>query len=146
VKILAVTGTSKVHYITDVQKRWAKLILETLSGYGYDQLVSGEAAGWDEVINDIAREAGWKTYGYPSSAHAHRIEVDGRADPKRPLERDWDMAEICDAMMAGPAGPESSWPRAGEWATVRYARSLFKPVFIVYPDGKTEYEENREGT
>lgn len=51
------------------------------------------------------------------------------------IERDHDIVDACDLLIAAPAGKEVL--RSGTWATVRYARSISKPIIIIYPDGST---------
>lgn len=57
-------------------------------------------------------------------------------DPKPPLERNHDIVDQCDGLLACPEGPEDRYPRSGTWATVRYAVRQNKPVVIIYPSGE----------
>jgi hypothetical protein len=57
-------------------------------------------------------------------------------DAKPFLLRNWDIAEESDYLVACPQGPDTL--RSGTWATVRYARRLGRPVFVLHPDGKVD--------
>lgn len=55
------------------------------------------------------------------------------------LERNDDIVNSCDALIAAPNGFEEI-KRSGTWYTVRRAREAGKLVIIVYPDGTLEKE------
>jgi len=61
---------------------------------------------------------------------------------KEPLDRNRDIVDNCDVLLACPDGPERV--RSGTWATVRHARRCGKRVVIFWPDGTTT-EENDGG-
>ncbi len=54
--------------------------------------------------------------------------------PKRYLTRNKDIVRETDILIAAPAEIEEQI-RSGTWSTVRYARKLGKPVFVILPDG-----------
>lgn len=60
--------------------------------------------------------------------------------PKANLDRNRDIVDACDVLIAAPKGPEEL--RSGTWSTVRYARRRAKHhtlrIVIVRPDGTTE--------
>ncbi len=60
------------------------------------------------------------------------------ADPKPPLDRNRDIVDACEVLVACPKGPEEL--RSGTWATVRYARKQGKRIVIVWPDGEVTEE------
>lgn len=47
------------------------------------------------------------------------------------------LVDPCDLLVATPAGPK---PEGGTWSTIRYARRVEKPVVLVWPDGRMEWE------
>jgi hypothetical protein len=49
--------------------------------------------------------------------------------PKPYLERNHDIVDACDLLIAAPVGPEIQ--RSGTWATVRYARSIGRPTITI---------------
>jgi hypothetical protein len=59
-------------------------------------------------------------------------------DPKPPLDRNRDIVDATDVLVACPHGPEE-W-RSGTWATIRYARKCGKRVVICWPDGTASTE------
>lgn len=75
-------------------------------------LIDGDAMGWSQVIHK----------------------------PLPPLERNRNIVNAVDVMLACPAGMEEE-QRSGTWATIRFARKQKKHLFIFWPDG-TVTEEN----
>lgn len=59
--------------------------------------------------------------------------ADLRHPPKPPLDRNRDIVDCCDILLACPKGPEEQ--RGGTWYTVRHARSQGKRIIIFWPDG-----------
>ena len=57
-------------------------------------------------------------------------------DPKPYLDRNRDIVDKCSFLIAAPKGPETQ--RSGTWYTIRYAKSVSKPVKIIWPDGRIE--------
>lgn len=55
---------------------------------------------------------------------------------KKPLDRNRDIVEAAEVLIACPDGPERQ--RSGTWATIRHALRVGKPVVIVWPDGRVE--------
>lgn len=63
---------------------------------------------------------------------------DDTAQPEPCLNRNRDIVDACDILIACPRGPEER--RSGTWATIRYARKQGKPIVIVWPDGSVTKE------
>lgn len=80
------------------------------------------------------REIAHPTY-FPSMQNQNSL-ADVILDPKPPLERNKDIVNVCDILLAAPKGPEEQ--RSGTWSTVRYARKVGKPVVIFWPNGEVE--------
>ncbi len=59
--------------------------------------------------------------------------------PKAYLERNEDIAQLCDLLLAAPR-ENREIVRSGVWATVRSARRHKKPIAIIYPSGEVEFE------
>jgi len=59
---------------------------------------------------------------------------------KRPLERNSDIVADSDLLLATPRFYEEEL-RSGTWATVRRARKANKPLIIVWPNGKVDWEK-----
>lgn len=80
--------------------------------------------------------------------HAHPCTIEAMVDrgsleladevhpAKPPLDRNRDIVDACDVLLACPKGPEEQ--RSGTWATVRYARKQGKRVVIFWPDGRVD--------
>lgn len=54
-----------------------------------------------------------------------------RYEPRGYLERNQDIVNACNFLIATPEGRETQ--RSGTWATIRYARKIGKPVIIIDP-------------
>lgn len=54
-------------------------------------------------------------------------------DKKPYLERNRDIANACEVLLALPDGPERV--RSGTWSTIRYARKIGRRGWICFPDG-----------
>jgi hypothetical protein len=86
-----------------------------------------------------------KIVGHPSDiaslTSAEAVRRSHQTLPARPaLERNRDIVDACDLLIACPKGPEER--RSGTWATIRYARKVGRPVVIVWPDGTSTEERN----
>lgn len=57
---------------------------------------------------------------------------------KAPLERNHDIVDACEVLLACPKGPEER--RSGTWATVRYAQKVKRHVIIFWPNGEVTEE------
>ena len=55
-----------------------------------------------------------------------------KAPAKQPLDRNHDIVDACDVLLACPATMEEEL-RSGTWATIRYARKVGKEVVMFYP-------------
>jgi hypothetical protein len=104
-----------------------------LRAKGAVELHHGEAEVADELAGNMARARGWRIVGHPSSMHEHRCEVDERVEARPPLIRDHDIVDETECLVAMPW--RSEYLRNGEWATIRYARKVGKPITIIWPDG-----------
>ena len=64
---------------------------------------------------------------------------EGKILPSRDyLDRNHDIVDVCDVLLATPKEEVGETLRSGTWATVRYARSKGKRVIIVRPSGVVE--------
>lgn len=108
-----------------------------------DGFVHGGGRGWDVIAHmevytahpDMpftvfpATEGGstWNGIGWPGDTYKH--------EPLPALERDGLIVEAAHWLIAVPA-QDTEELRSGTWATVRYARKLDFPVYIIRADGK----------
>lgn len=103
----------------------------------------GCCVGADGSLAEIAHARREPGMGY--LIHAHPSDIPALTDeaalasadvthPVRPpLDRNRDIVDACDLLLACPDGPERQ--RSGTWATVRYARKKRKRVVVFWPDG-----------
>lgn len=100
----------------------------------------GDCVGADRQAFQIARNLGWTTFSHPGTGGIRAgTPSDVILTPKPLLERDKDIAKICQYLMATPH-TETEIRRSGTWTTVRYARSLERPILIILPSGQVKEE------
>lgn len=77
---------------------------------------------------------------FPSENSSMRAYCDAPVihPPKPPLERNHDIVDWCDVLLATPKESKEVL-RSGTWATIRYARKVGKPIYIIDPDGGITY-------
>lgn len=61
--------------------------------------------------------------------------------PLPPLDRNVNIVNAVDVMLAGPKGLEEQ--RSGTWSTVRYTRKVQKPLYLFWPDGSVTEERTQ---
>jgi hypothetical protein len=104
------------------------------------QLHHGDCVGADEQAQSLARNLEVACYAHPGLMERWRAHTEGNYltyDPKPELQRDRDIARVCDRLLACPAGYEEE-TRSGTWATARYGHAFGKPVLVIYPDGTVD--------
>jgi hypothetical protein len=96
----------------------------------------GDALGADEMAHALAESCGLVVHVYPCDQPAQRASCRAPVvhPPAPPLERNRAIVDAVAGLFACPSGPEHV--RSGTWSTVRYARSIGRPVVVVWPDGK----------
>jgi hypothetical protein len=85
-----------------------------------------------------------KLHAHPSNTPGMTDRVafelaDFRESPMPPLDRNRDIVNATETLIACPKGEEEI--RSGTWYTVRYARRLKRKVVVCWPDGHVT-EEN----
>jgi hypothetical protein len=132
------TGTRRG--MTDAQRLAVQAIILDL---GADVLHHGDCTGADDQADSLARSVGCAVHIHPSVNPTKRalcfVEGDGIEEPKPYLQRNRDIVDVVDALIAAPGEFEEQL-RSGTWATVRYARARPKPVWVVLPDGSLAAE------
>jgi hypothetical protein len=68
-----------------------------------------------------------------------RLGVDVVYAPKPYLERDHDIVNATTALIATPK-QMTEHLRSGTWATVRYARTVGRAIYVVWPTGEVSKE------
>ena len=122
--IIGFTGTRKG--MTSHQMIVLSGILQT-----GDEFHHGDCVGADAEAHDIARCEGCRIVIHPPDNDKYRAFCIGtREELEKPyLERNHDIVDACDLLVATPDGPEAQ--RSGTWATIRYAREVGKEVKIL---------------
>lgn len=107
-----------------------------------DEFHHGDCVGADAQAHKFVRELAMHRHirivGHPPDRERWRAftDCDEWWPMKGYIERDHDIVNVTEPLIATPNGPEVL--RSGTWATIRYARTLDRPGTIIYPDGKTE--------
>lgn len=96
----------------------------------------GDCIGADAEANECALMAGAAVYQHPSTARtrAYSPGATWMAEPKAPTERDRDIVDSVELLIAAPRMFIEEL-RSGTWTTIRYARKKRVPLLIVWPDG-----------
>ena len=101
------------------------------------ELHHGDCIGADAQANKIALALGVETIIHPPTDSRRRAFCLGAKEVKPPLpflKRNHKIVDDCYSLIATPVGYEEVL-RSDTWATIRYGRSLSKPVIIIHPDG-----------
>lgn len=120
--------------MTDAQK----LALRKLLDGGAGEFHHGDCVGADSEAHDIADECGYSIILHPPTNHSKRAWRENPGHMMRPvrayLDRNKDIVMETSSLIAAPL-EEKEQQRSGTWATVRFARKIGKPVFLILPDG-----------
>ncbi len=120
---------------------WQALLLEKFLHAG-DEFHHGDCIGADSEAHGIAYRIGCQIVIHPPSDPSRRAfcgswPKDPRIDVllERPyIERNHEIVDICEVLLAAPATDMEkarSQKRSGTWATIRYARSIERPVTVL---------------
>ena len=142
--IVGFTGTR--HGMTEQQKRCLGMIFEAWKDFAGIELHHGDCIGADAEADEAARffprsviithppinegKKKWRAY----------CVSDQRQEPKDYIERDHDIVNRSDFVVAAPRGFTEEI-RSGTWATVRYAKTRKIPFVVLWPDGAISYNQ-----
>lgn len=142
-----------------------KLIAMFMAGYrtsyGRDKIEfhQGCCVGGDEQLTIMALPLSFYIIAHPPIKIIHYSELardlsDEVLEEKDYLDRNEDIVDASDVILAGPKRLEKEDPRSGTWHTIRYAKAKNKVVIVVGPDGNiitnethgipTDYAESAE--
>lgn len=126
--IIGFTGTRKG--MTERQKAH---LWEYLDRY-CDEFHHGDCIGADAEAHDIAWDLGIRVVIHPCDLETQRAYKIGSVTlpVKPPLERNKDIVEACELLLAAPSTTEEEL-RSGTWATIRYAKRCGIRGFILKP-------------
>lgn len=131
--VLGFTGTREG--MTTAQYRQFGVLIATSPP---EMFRHGDCVGSDAQAHGLVRTTRAVIHVHPPTSPAKRAFCDGDVIwlPRPYIDRNHDIAERCDHLIATPKGPEEL--RSGTWATIRYARRIGRPVTIIWPDGSME--------
>lgn len=140
--ILGITGTRH-----GLSERQCSLVATLLDGARFSwpavtELHHGDCVGVDSEVHELVRRLvpTVRIVVHPPLLVAYRARCRGDVvlPEKGYLDRNRDIVDACDRLLALVGGDERSRPRSGTWATVRYARQALRRGLIVYPTGREE--------
>lgn len=135
------TGTQ--HGMTHEQKVTViKLLRELNSLPVVGTFRHGDCIGADKDAHALARSAGYRIIVHPPDSDRKRAWCQGdEIWPMKPyLIRNHDIVDNSDRVVACPKLVYEEL-RSGTWATIRYARKLGRPLYVVWPDGTLLMED-----
>lgn len=102
------------------------------------QFHHGDCIGADYEAAQIAQEMGYHVVGHPPINPKARafFESDNERAPKGYLARNEDIVMFSDVLIACPKSIVEEIKGSGTWWTVRYARRIKKPIYLVLPTGR----------
>lgn len=105
----------------------------------------GDCIGSDAEAHEIARVCGARIIIHPPLNQAKRALCLGGdvLAPKAYLTRNRDIVRATGRLIAAPK-ESCEELRSGTWMTVRFARTLGRPIWILWPDGACRVENAPE--
>lgn len=99
----------------------------------------GDCLGGDAELHDIGRAVGLWIEGHPPIDPKQRAwkKCDKLWPEKEYIERNHDIVDCTQRMLAFPKSKVEEMRGSGTWATIRYARRVRRQLLVVYPDGST---------
>lgn len=132
---VAFTGTRKG--MTASQKTCFESVLKSAKAAIF---IHGDCIGADAHV--IATKLGIVIHKRPCNLEAQRAFMAGGAqvaEPEKPLDRNKKIIDDGDILVGCPGMLEEEL-RSGTWAAIRYARKISKPIVLLWPDGKVDFE------
>lgn len=139
-------GFTGTHYgMTTAQKDMLKALLGAIVLSSTGEFHHGDCIGADSEAHDIALATGWLLpVIHPPTDDKKRAwkKAERIAEPLPYLQRNKVIVNETDQLIAAPQGYREV-RKSGTWATVRYARTLRRPIRIIMPSGLVK--RDREG-
>lgn len=109
------------------------------------ELHHGDCIGCDAFAHTIATDLRIPIIGHPPDLPGQRmfLHYAEEREEKPYLERNHDIVDETNILIACPNKAEANAMRSGTWATVRYARKVGKPIIVVYPSGRMFFDQAR---
>lgn len=101
----------------------------------------GDCVGADADAHDIAENLPYWIISHPPVNETKRAfkKAHEFRTPKDYLARNKDIVAETERLVATPGEFEEQL-RSGTWSTIRHARKLGRPIWIVFPDGSVKIE------
>ena len=127
------TGTRDLSVVSQERRHLLKLYLQNLRDRGYTHLHHGDCVGADAFAGELAESMGYLIVLHPPDRDRYRAFTRGDVvhEAKPYIERDHDIVDAVNGMLALPRDPEVEERRSGTWTTVRYARQVGRPLKVV---------------
>jgi hypothetical protein len=145
VQAIGVTGTR-----WEPTEAQAETLISALTGFreaGVKWQHNGDCVGADELAGAVWRSLGGSVHLHPPVFRSKRafqpFSIQSAARPY--LDRNRDIVDESDVLIALPQ-EEFEQERSGTWATVRYARTLGRPIMIIWPSGRYDVENGDAST
>lgn len=105
------------------------------------ELHHGNCIGFDELVAKRALSERYYIVGHPPKNKRYLADVhnDELRRAKEYLDRNQDIVVESDILLAAPKSAEEVL-RSGTWSTIRYARTIKRPTFIIFPNGLVKCE------
>jgi len=134
--IVGFTGTQRGMTEAQWPTLWALLIARAMRSSEFHE---GDCIGSDAQAAHGARLAGFRIIGHPPTNDSKRafFPADEWRTPYPYLERNRHIVDAAQEMIATPGEFEEQL-RSGTWSTIRYARRVRKPVWVILPDGSLQ--------
>jgi hypothetical protein len=125
------TGTHRG--MTYGQRKAVRRLLLLLRGAEFHH---GDCIGSDDEAHDIAVSVGLLPFIHPPRNSSKRAwkSSPNIAETREYLVRNHDIVNQTDMLIATPDGYKEKL-RSGTWATIRYARSIHKLIYLVWLNG-----------
>jgi hypothetical protein len=107
----------------------------------------GDCIGADAQAHDVAAAMSCEIVIHPPIVEAKRAWKHGARilRPKSYLSRNKGIVRDTEMLVAAP-GEDFEQIRSGTWSTVRFARKLGRPVWVILPNGNVDCGDGRRAT
>lgn len=119
----------------------AERLAGLLVGWDVERLDHGDCVGGDAAADAVAAALGIPRHAHPPDNPGLRAfcQTETAAAPRPYKERNAEIVRLCAVLVALPRTAQEEH-YGGTWSTIRFARSVGRPLLIVAPNG-TIYPE-----
>ena len=123
--------------MNEYQKIGVHGVLRALKKHGHIEFHHGDCTGADEQSDEIAHDIGFTVIIHPPINPKQRAYCKNAyeiRDEKEYIDRNHDIVDETDILIAIPHEDTEIKRGSGTWATIRYAKKMKKPIVIIYPN------------